>query len=67
MYPLFESSITQKLEVVETYTQSHFYLQSKYFKYVKSHVSQRNSSDTGRSKIRVTSFVIAQEIILKIH
>ena len=67
MYPLFESSITRLLKVVETYTQSHFNRQSKCFKYVKSHVNQRNSLFTGRPKIRVTSFVVAQKIILKIH
>ena len=67
MYPLLESFITQYLKVVETYTQSHFNRQSKYFKYVKSHGNQRNSLYTGRPKIRVTSFVVAQEIILKIH
>ena len=67
MYPLFESFMTQYLNVAETYTQSHFNRQTKFFKYEKSHVNQRNSLFTGRPKIRVTSFVVAQEIILKIH
>ena len=48
-------------------TQSYFNRQSKYFKYVKSHVNQRNSLFTGRRKVGVTSFVVAQKIILKIH
>ena len=67
MYPLFQSFITRLLKVVETYTLSHFNRQNNYFKFVKSHVSERNSLYTGRPNVRVTSFVVAQEIILKIH